>query len=142
MRSIDETFIRSTDDLAAFWRDIQGGLGWSAPQLWAAHVAADGSVSPALLQVYDEEHAAAPPPELLDGFVQLHAEVLSTAFPGGSLAVLKARPGGPSFTPADRAWCQGLQRVLLDAPFASYPVFFASDAGVGIVPPDELLVAA
>lgn len=94
VRSLDETTIRSTEDLAAF------------------------------------------------GFVQLHAEVLATTFPGGSLAVLEARPGGPMLTPADRAWCRGLQRALLDAPFASYPLFVATDAGVGVVPPDELVAAA
>ncbi|HEY1132969.1 MAG TPA: hypothetical protein VGE77_00195 [Nocardioides sp.] len=142
MRSPDETFIRSTEDLAAFWHDIDGGFGWSAPQLFAVHIDTDGSVSPAIMQFYDDELADGPDQELLDGFVRVHTEVLTRALPGGSLAVLKARPGGPVMTPADRAWCTGLHRALHDAPFASYPLFFATDAGVGIVPPDELVAAA
>lgn len=134
-------YIRHLDDLATFWRFVDGGGGYSAPQLFAILVAPSGLVLPSITHMYDEQYAQAPPEELLERFVDAHVSALRD-LGGGSLAVLKARPGGPSMTAADRAWCAGLHRHLQAAPCASYPVFFATDTRLGVVPPDELIASA
>ena len=93
------------DDLAAAWREIDGGIGYSTPQLFILVIEADHHAVPHVISMYDEHMADGPDPELLGHLVDRLAEVVATSAPGGSIAIMKARPGRrPSLTPADRRW--------------------------------------
>jgi len=52
---------------------------------------------------------------------------------------MKARPGPATLTDLDRRWCLALHRGLVAAPFATRPLFYATDANLGVVPPDLLV---
>lgn len=64
MKPLDEP-IKSLDDLMKVWRAIDGGHGYSAPQLFALLIDADGLILPGIVQVYDDEIAAGPDDEFL-----------------------------------------------------------------------------
>jgi len=134
--------IRHLADLAAVWEHIDGGLGYSRPQLHCLHLDADGRLTPLYLQIDDTVPSEAPDDRYLEGLMRVHQDLLAEHAPGGSVAHLRARPGGQTLTALDRTWVRRLHAALQQAPFASYPVFFGSDAGVRIVPPDELVSAA
>lgn len=132
--------LTSTDDLAAAWRTIDGGHGYSLPQLFILVIERDHHAVPHVVQMYDEHLVDGPDDETLGHLVDTLAMVVDGSAPGGSVAIMKARPGRQtSLTPADRRWVHGLHRALQSAPFASRPLFFATDAGVRVVTPDELV---
>lgn len=132
------TPVRTLDDLAAAWDLIDGGFGYSAPQIIILVIGVDGTVAPTIIQIYDAEVGGEPEGKLLATLVDRLAEVVEHDAPGGSVAVLKARPGPPTLTSLDQRWLQGLHRHLTSAPFASHRLFFASDAGPTPAPPDVL----
>lgn len=134
--------IRNLADLTAVWTFVDGGFGYSCPQLFCLHIDADGRIAPAIMKVDDAGPAELPDDRYVAGLMAVHEEVLTTELPGGSLAMMRARPGGRALTEADRTWIRTLHRAQQEAAFASYPLFFATDEGVGIVPPDELVAAA
>lgn len=130
------------DDLAAAWATIDGGHGYAAPQLFILVIGPDHHATPHVIGLYDEHMSDGPDQEMLGHLVDRLAEVLDEHAPGGSVAMMKARPGRqPSLTSADRRWVHGLHRALRSAPFASRPLFFATEAGVRVVAPDELVDA-
>ncbi len=133
--------IRTLDDLTAAWTVIDGGFGYSAPQILILVIEADGTVTRTIIQIYDAEIGGRPEGTLLAGMVERLAEVVDDQAPGGSVAVMKARPGPASLTHLDRRWLRELHQHLDAAPFGSHGLFFASDAGPGPVPPDDLLGA-
>lgn len=133
------TPIRTPEDLAAAWHLIDGGCGYSAPQIIILIIGADGTVAPAIIQIYDAEVGGEPDGVLLTTLVERLAQVVELNAPGGSVALLKARPGPPTLTSLDHRWLRGLHRRLDAAPFATHRLFFASDAGAVPVPPDALV---
>lgn len=133
------TPIRTPEDLAAAWNLIDGGFGYSAPQIFILIIEADGTVTPTIIQIYDAEVGGEPEGDLLATLVRRLAQVVELNAPGGSVAILKARPGPPTLTSSDHRWLHGLHRHLCAAPFTSHRLFFASDAGAAPVPPDALV---
>ncbi len=132
--------LSSTAALTAAWRFVDGGFGYSAPQLFVLVLDRRGRVAGPVVQLYDEHQATAPDEELLGLLVERLAETVEELAPGGGVAVMKARPGrSPVMTAADLRWCRALHRQLQAAPFSSGPLFFATDAGPRIVAPDELI---
>ena len=132
--------LTSLSALTAAWRFVDGGHGYSAPQLWALLLDRRGRIAADLLQMYDEAYADGPDEQLLSHLVDRLAETLAHQAPGGSVALMKARPGRSSaLTRADTRWCRALHRHLQSAPFASKPLFFACDDGPRVLAPDELM---
>ncbi len=134
--------IRDLGDLTEAWQFVDGGHGYSAPQLFALLIDADGHVVPTIIQMYDEELDSTPDDPLLEVFVDRLGETLDMVAPGGAVAIMKARPGSSGMTDLDRRWCQTLHRHLHAAPFASKPLFFATDTSLDVVPPDVLVAAS
>lgn len=129
--------VRALSDLSALWNHIDGGHGYGAGQLFALHLDAAGIVQPAIIQVYDEQEV--PDEELFDLLMDRLGEVLAEAAPDGSVAIMRARPGAATMTELDHAWCRALHRAQRRAPFATHPLFFATDHSVGPVPSDVLV---
>lgn len=131
--------IETMQDLQTAWEHIDGGNGYSAPQLFALLIDADGWIEPHIVQLYDE---GPPEPELVGNLVWCLGEVLRDAVPGGSVALMKARPGSARLDDLDRQWCRLLHQHLSAAPFATHPLFYATGGGVRVVSPDELITDA
>lgn len=134
--------IRTLADLTAAWRFIDGGHGYDAPQVFALMIDRHGKLLPAIVHVYDSEivEGDAGLDEIAMGnLIWAHGEIIRTNEPGASLALMRARPGGADLTAEDRDWCCMVHRLLVEAPFATEPLFFATDHSVGIVPPDTLV---
>lgn len=128
--------LHTLTDLHAAWNFIDGGHGYSASQLFALLIDAHDIALPTVIQMYDE----GPPDDELIGLLMLRLEEAITEFtPDGSVAMMKARPGSATFSELDHTWCRLLHRHLREAPFASRPLFYATDIGVRIVPPDVLI---
>lgn len=135
MEALDRT-IRTTDDLRQAWLAIDGGHGYAAPQLFALHLDTHDLILPNVIQMYDE---GPPDSHLIGRLMNRLGEVLQMAAPGGSVAIMKARAGSATMTGLDRDWCRLLHHHLMAAPFATRPLFYATGAGVGVVPPDLLI---
>lgn len=135
--------LTSPSALLDAWRFVDGGHGYSAPQLFVLVADRHDRVLPHVIQMYDEDMAEAPDDTTLGHLMDRLAETLAEAAPGGSVAIMKARPGrSPAITPADLRWCRALHRHLQRAPFSSKPLHFATDDGPRAVAPDELIDAA
>lgn len=133
--------LRDLAALDARWRWIKGPWGFSVPQLFGLLLDADGHQLPTIVNVKDEPDD---PPididdKLVHSLVETLAMVLEQEAPGGSVALMWARPGpGPSRA-SDRAVLCRLHAALQAAPFRAWPLWFATDDVAGIVPPDELV---
>ena len=127
--------IRSQDDLHRHWRALMGPLGFSGRQLWLNVLGADRRPTPVLLQV--DEVPAVPEPPLLDGLMAVIEELLQDE-PDGSVAVLLARPGSASMSPADRGFARALAAAARCSGVPLEPLHLATDEEVLAFAPDDL----
>lgn len=126
--------------LDAFWQWVAGSDGFAVPQLFGLFLDADGIALPTLINV--KEEYGLPPLRIdavhVDHLMRALEMVLDSHAPGGSVALMWARPGrGPSGAD-DREALRCLHDGLAAAAFDAWPLFFATDDSVGIVPPDVL----
>lgn len=134
--------IRTSTDLEAAWRFVDGGHGYSAPQTFALVVEANGDVVPTIIQVYDDELGDDDRDEMVAHLVDALKEAFVVGNPGSTIAVMRARPGRRTMTLDDGAWCRTIHEQLARAGLDSFPMFFATDESLGPVPPDVLVAAA
>lgn len=131
--------IRTPDDLAHAWSIVDGGGGYSAPQLFALLIDADGMVLPNIVQIYDDEYADGPDDQLTANLVWTFEQVMEAEGPNASVAIMKARPGPPRATEADRRWFRALHEASAGSMLRFHPLWFATDTTVGPVPPDDFV---
>lgn len=134
--------IKNVHDLTKVWRFIGGGHGYSAPQSLALLIDAEGLVLPGIVQVYDDHHSSAPDINLVQSLVARLGEALETSAPGGSAAVMRARPGSATKSGVDRRWIAASHQHFSQATYAVWPLFFATDRALGVVPPEDLVAHA
>ena len=77
--------ICSPDDLHNMWKGIDGGFGYSVPQLFAVLIDTDGTPSKVLINIKDDGPLPCPIPELADHLVATGAMTKKTALAGGFL---------------------------------------------------------
>jgi hypothetical protein len=133
-----ELSIRSSDDLEAAWRFVDQGLGYGAAQTFALLVEPGGDVAPTIVQIYDDELPEHDRDHMVGNFIDALRQV---GGPGWTVALMRARPGGPAMTAEDRHWCRLIHQHLRRTGLDTYPIFFASDDSLGAVPPDALIAA-
>ncbi|RLV56768.1 hypothetical protein D9V41_03025 [Aeromicrobium phragmitis] len=124
-------------DLTAMWQAIAHPFGFSEPSLFVVMMDADGVLLPSVLDV--KENPPRPDPALLADLAWSIERVIEGVAPGGSAAAMWGRPGRPPSRPDDDAWCRSAHEAFSAAAFVAWPVFFATDETVGIVPPDVLV---
>lgn len=133
----DHPTIRNQQDLEDVWHDLMGPLGFSGASLWVMLVSADGQPIPHLSKI---EQADTPPDEgELAGFADLVRALVDEFVPGGRVAFLRTRPGGPGLTPADRAWARALYDVSRLSGVPVEVVHRACDHDLVPVPMDDAL---
>lgn len=134
-----DTPITTLEELADVWRWIDGGHGYSAPQVFALILDRDGHLLPQILQMYDEQLGMEPDDATITGLVSMLQEAVDAFAGDGSIALMRARPGRLPLTADDTSWCRALHRGLRDATVDTRPLFFATDDSVGPVAPDTLV---
>lgn len=128
--------VRSLDDLDRHWRSIKGPWGFSQPQLFCQVFDAGGRLLPHMINI--EDCPEEPDRLLLGNLMEIMTELLADIAPGGSLAMMFARPGDAQLRDADRVWARDLTDAGRRAPIDVWPVFLATDVGVRIASPDDL----
>ena len=74
---------------------------------------------------------------MLDGMMAVLGEMLNEA-PGGSVALLLARPGSASMTPDDRGFAQAVTTAARRSGVPLEPLHLATDEEVRVFAPDDL----
>lgn len=138
-RPEDRPPVRSDSDLYQHWRDLMGPLGFIRRRLWIAFFALDGQVAPVLPTIDDVP--ARPDARDCDSVMHICAEVLESAIPGGSVAVLYSRPGRGSASEHDRGWARGLAAAAVREGVRMWPVHFANDQLLQVFAPDDLIAS-
>lgn len=120
----DDLRVLTDADLTRAWRMLRGDLRFADLALWILVVGADGRPGPLLglagLPDGPYEITADDLRELVGDLVRQQ--------PGGSAAVLYARPGGGPWHIGDRSWVRFLQGLRLGAGGPTWPVHRARDA--------------
>ncbi|MFD1860520.1 hypothetical protein EHW97_13195 [Aeromicrobium camelliae] len=124
-------------DLAAVWEAIAHPIGFSEPSLFVVMIDAEGVLLPSVLDI--TENPPRPDPEHLGNLTWSIERVLEHVAPGGSAASMWGRPGRPPSRADDDAWCRNVHEAFSAASFVAWPMFFATDETVGVVPADVLV---
>jgi len=129
--------VHCTADLFRSWSALAGPWGYDEPELFMLVFDAEGRPLPLLSGI--NELDPLPDEDMIGALCALMRQVIEAEAPGGSLAIMYARPGRRPAREEDDAWCRALHHGLQKAPFRSWPVFFATDDQVTQVPPDSLV---
>lgn len=129
--------IHTQQDLEDAWRELMGPLGFARPSIWLMLIEADGTPIPQLSKI--EAPVSVPPAAELDAFTDMVGGLANEFVPGGRVAFLRSRPGGPGLTLEDRAWAQTLYAAARAAGVPAEVVHRASDHDLVPVPMDESL---
>lgn len=132
-----EPTIHTQQDLESTWRQLMGPLGFTRTSIWLMLIDADGTPIPQLSKI--EAPASVPPPAELDAFTDMVGGLVHEFVPGGRVAFLRSRPGGPGLSVEDRAWAQALYAAGRAAKVPVEVVHRACDDDLVPVPMDESL---
>ena len=128
--------VRAVADLDRLWRSLKGPWGFSRPQVWCVVLGPVGEWTSILLKI--EDCPERPDVEQVANLLGVLTSVVLDSVPGGSVALLYARPGGDDQRAGDRLWARELDAAGRRVPVDVWPVFLANDDRVRIVAPDDL----
>ena len=129
--------IRTQQDLEDAWRYLMSPLGFSGASIWFMLIDADGQPFPHLTQV--DEADDPPTPAELAGLADVVSELRDEFTPGGRVAFLRSRPGGPAVSSADRAFARTLYEVGRVSDVPVEVVHLACDVDIVALPMDDVL---
>lgn len=137
---IPTTPIRTHHDLFALWEAIVGEPGFGRRTLWLSFLDDDQRPLKLILPFDDmpESVDTTTIGRLFDTVREARAE---GAIPYASLAVMFSRPGSGRIREGDRAWARALHDLLSDQT-PRWPVHLATDDGVVVLAPDDLVIGA
>lgn len=115
-----------------------GPLGFSETLIWFTFIDGDGVMAPILSQIDDLPEY--PDQQLLHNLMGIADGILRNVV-GGSLAILRSRPGPGQMTDSDRAWALGLTTAAASCGVRMEPVHLATDEDLRVFAPDDLVVA-
>jgi hypothetical protein len=128
--------LRSQADVEKFWTTICHPLGWRTPALWVVLVDAEGEPFPSVQQIDDLPQT--PDEAAIGHLVEGCRSLLDEFDPGGRVALLLCRPGGPSVTAFDQQWTRALVHGAHRAGVELEVVHVASDVAIRPLPLDEV----
>ncbi|MRJ77982.1 hypothetical protein GEV29_15690 [Aeromicrobium sp. SMF47] len=128
--------LRVVADLDRFWRSLKGPWGFTRPQLWCVMLGPEGEWTSVFMKI--EDCPDRPDPAMVRSLFGTLTSVVLDHAPGGSLALMYARPGPDDHRADDRCWARGLDDAGRRAPVDVWPVFLANDVCVRIAAPDDL----
>ncbi|MET0952952.1 MAG: hypothetical protein ABWX57_06670 [Aeromicrobium sp.] len=128
--------VRAVADLDRLWRSLKGPWGFSRPQVWCVVLGPGGEWTSILLKI--DDCPAHPDVVQVANLLDVLTSVVLDSVPGGSVALLYARPGGDDLDAGDRPWARQLDAAGRRVPVDVWPVFLANDDRVRIAAPDDL----
>jgi hypothetical protein len=129
--------IHDPTELEEFWRELIAPLGFSSRQIFAFMIQADGEVFRHMFHV--TECPREPESEMVAAFAGTLRMAADEFAPGGSCALLWARPTGGGTRATDREWVRCLTDAFTNVHLNRWPVFVADDSVMRVVAPDDLL---
>jgi hypothetical protein len=120
-------------DLFALWESIVGEPGFARRSLWLVFVDADNRPLDLVVPIDDipEDVDIAGVRRLLD---HLRGELSA-----GTIVTMLSRPGSGRVRESDREWARAVEDLLADQrPY--WPVHLATDDGLRVLAPDDLLI--
>jgi hypothetical protein len=127
---------RAVSDLDRFWRSLKGRWGFSRPQLWCVVFGPVGEWTSIFLKI--EDCPEQPDVSTIANLLDVLTTVVVDSVPGGSVAMMYARPGPDDRRAHDRQWARELDDAGRRASIDVWPVFLANDERVRIAAPDDL----
>jgi hypothetical protein len=127
---------RSVADLDRLWQSVKGPWTFGRPQVWCVVLGPGGEWTSILLKI--DDCPARPDAEQIGNLLQVLTSVVVDSVPGGSVALLYARPGTDERSRSDGLWARELDAAGRRAPVDVWPVFLANDERVRVVAPDDL----
>lgn len=120
-------------DLFALWERIVGTPGFARRSLWLVFLDEDHRPLDVIVPIDDI-------PEEVDvaGVARL-LEMARGQVPAGSIVTMLSRPGGGRVRDSDRAWALAVGDLLADQR-PQWPVHLATDEGLQVLAPDDLIV--
>lgn len=137
---IPTTPIRTHHDLLTLWEAIVGEPGFGRRTLWLSFLDDDHRPMKMILPFDDM-------PESVDTtavgrlFDCVKEARVAGTIPYASVVVMFSRPGSGRIREDDRAWARALHELLADQT-PRWPVHLATDDGVVVLAPDDLVVGA
>jgi hypothetical protein len=128
--------VRAVSDLHRFWRSLKDTGGFARPQVWCLVLGPGGEWTSIVLKIDDCPER--PDAELVGNLLEVLSTVVVDSVPGGSVALMYARPGSAELRGADREWARALHEAGCRAPVDVWPVHLADDDRVRIAAPDDL----
>ena len=128
--------VSSVSDLDRFWRSLKGPWGFAQPQLWCVVLGPRGEWTSIFLKI--EQCPDEPDVTLVERLFGVVADVVDDHVPGGSMALMFARPGGDELSDVDRRWARQLTSSGHASRIDAWPVFLANDERARIAAPDDL----
>ena len=101
--------IQTQQDLEDAWRYLMSPLGFSGASIWFMLIDAEDRPVPHVTQI--EEADDPPTPGELAGLADVISELRDELVPGGRVAFLRSRPGGPALSAADRRLARTLYEI-------------------------------
>lgn len=120
-------------DLFALWEGIVGEPGFARRSLWLVFLDADNRPLDVIVPIDDI-------PEQVDvGSVTRLLDMVRREIPSGAVVTMLSRPGSGRVRESDRAWARAVEDLLAHQQ-AHWPVHLATDDGLRVLAPDDLMV--
>lgn len=130
--SLPKSPLTSHADLFALWESVVGDPGFEERALWFAFLDDDNRPLDLVVPV-----TGLPVQVDLERTEQL-LRIVRREITDETVVAMLARPGSSRITESDRDWAQAL-RSLLAAEGSHWPVHLATDEGLRVLAPDDLI---
>ncbi len=128
--------VHTQDDVYQRWVELMGPLGFDRPALWLAMFDAAGRQTPHVAHIPDID--GVPDDLFVTNLFWVAEKTLTDHAPGGSIALLRARPGRATLTGTDLAWAYALTDAATASGIRMHPVHLATDEDICVFTPDDL----
>lgn len=128
--------IHTESDVTDFWKAAMGELGFADTRLYFVLIAEDGEIMPVVNCMDDNPDE--PDDDLVTNLGETLAMFVAQFVPGGSVALLWARPGGGPMDDTDRTWAREITNGLRRHHVESWPFHFANDHYLRIIAADDI----
>ena len=132
---MDESRIRTQDDLCALWRSHLPERSPGVRSLWIVFLDVEDRPTPFLAQI--DGVPEQPEPVTLANLMEICERIVSDNH-GGRIALLLVRPGPSHQRADDRAWAAAILAAARRFRVSCAPVHLATDDGVRLVAADDL----
>lgn len=136
MTTSDIPDVHTPAELERVWRRLIEPLGFGSRQIFAILLDRDGRVLPSIVNVTD--CPAAPDGQMLVHLARSLRTTLDETDPGGSCALLWARPSHAGTRASDLIWIRAITAAMAMQSLGEWPLHTADDSVLRVMSPDDL----